>query len=160
MLQLFLDSKTYAKKDLSLLYKRRWEVETNLNFIKTVMTMNRLTCKTPSMVEKEIGIHFLAYNMIRNFMVKAGVKHKLRPAQISFKDTIQLLNQFTPLFHNVNEQEKIILYDHLFDFIAKNKVGNRPGRMEPRAVRQRPKSFPVLKKSRKIEQKKLLIMNC
>jgi hypothetical protein len=156
----FLDAKTYVKKDLSLLYKRRWEVETNLNFIKTVMAMNRLTCKTPSMIEKEIGIHFLAYNMIRNFMVKAGVKHKLRPAQISFKGTIQLLNQFTPLFLNVKGQEKIILYQHLLYLIAKNKVGNRPGRVEPRAVRQRPKSFPVLKKSRKIEQKKLLLMNC
>jgi hypothetical protein len=97
------------------------------------MAMNRLTCKTPSMIEKEIGIHFLAYNMIRNFMVKSGVKHKLRPAQISFKGTIQLLNQFTPLFHSANEQEKIVLYEHLLDFIAKNKVGNRPGRVEPRA---------------------------
>jgi hypothetical protein len=156
----FLDSEKYTKKDLSLLYKRRWEVETNLNFIKTVMAMNRLTCKTPAMVEKEIGIHFLAYNMIRNLMVQASVKHKLRPAQISFKGTIQLLNQFSPLLHNVNEQEKIILYEYLLDFIAKNKVGNRPGRVEPRAVRQRPKSFPVLKQTRKIEQKKLLLMNC
>lgn len=149
----FLDCKTYSKKELSLLYKRRWEVETNLNFIKTVMGMNRLTCKTPAMVEKEIGIHFLAYNMIRNFMVKASVKHKLRPAQISFKGTIQLLSHFTPLFHNANEQEKMIFYEHLFDFIAKNKVGNRPGRIEPRAVKQRPRSFPVLKQRIKIEKK-------
>lgn len=156
----FLDPKAYTKKDLSLLYKRRWEVETNLNFIKTVMAMNQLTCKTPSMIEKEIGIHFLAYNMIRNLMVKAGVKHKLCPAQISFKGTIQLLNQFTPLFYNINQQEKTILYEHLLDSIAKNKVGNRPGRIEPRAVRQRPKSFPVLKYHRKTEQKKSTFMDC
>ena len=156
----FLDSKKYAKKDLSLLYKRRWEIETNLNFIKTVMAMNRLTCKTPSMVEKEIGIHFLAYNLIRNLMVRAGVKHNLRPAQISFKGTIQLLNQFTPLFCRVNEQKKIVLYEYLLDFIAKNRVGNRPGRIVPRAVKQRPKSFPVLKHPRKTEQKKLFVMGC
>jgi len=31
---------------------------------------------------------------------------------------------------------------------AEQRVGNRPGRIEPRAVKRRPKSYPMLTKSR------------
>ncbi|MDR3503670.1 MAG: hypothetical protein P4L79_13920, partial [Legionella sp.] len=48
-----------------------------------------------------------------------------------------------------------LLYNQLLKLIATKKVGNRPGRHEPRAVRCRPKTFAVLKKSRKTEQIKL-----
>lgn len=149
----FLDPKAYPKKELGLLYKRRWEVETNLNYIKTVMSMNHLTCKTPAMIEKEIAVHFLAYNIIRNLIAKAAMKHRLVPTQISFKGTIQLLNHFTPLFYHAEQQHKHVLFETLLDCISRNKVANRPGRVEPRAIKQRPKSFPALKINRKLIQK-------
>ena len=44
----------------------------------------------------------------------------------------------------------------LLRLIVTKKVGNRPGRHEPRAVISRPKtSFPILRKSRKVEQVRL-----
>jgi hypothetical protein len=151
----FLDPEIYTTKDLCLLYKRRWEVETHLNSIKTVMSMDRLTCKTPQMIIKEIGIHFLAYNIIKTLIIKAAAKHSLAPGQISFKRTIQLLHNFTPLFSNLMPEDKRDLFEILLDCISKNKVANRPGRIEPRAVKQRPKTFPVLKTTRKEAQSKL-----
>ena len=48
------------------------------------------------------------------------------------------------------------MYAGLLELIIKNKVGNRPGRIEPRAVKQRPKPFPRLKRPRIIEQKRLM----
>jgi hypothetical protein len=60
-----LDRKKYPKKELALLYKERWTVELDLRSIKTNMGMDMLRCKTAQMVNKEIAIHFLSYNLIR-----------------------------------------------------------------------------------------------
>lgn len=150
-----LDSKLYIKEELCLLYKRRWEVETHLHYIKTIMDMSHLSCKTPLMIEKEIAVHFLAYNLIRSLMVKASIKHQLAPAQISFKSTIQLLHHFTPLIAHVKLENRPVLFEVFLDCIAQNKVANRPGRTEPRAVKRKPKTFPVLREGRKSKQKKL-----
>lgn len=144
-----LEPKAYPKERLISIYKRRWEVETNLDYIKTVMEMNHLTSKTPEMVKKEISVHFLAYNLIRNLMAKAAMTHQLKATQISFKGTVQLLNQFTPLIRYSDYQHSIFLTETLLLYISKNRIANRPGRSEPRAVKRRPKTFPILKGDRK-----------
>lgn len=145
-----LDPSIYSKAKLICAYERRWEVETNLNYIKTVMEMSHLTSTTPDMVNKEISVHFLAYNLIRNLMVSAALAHQLKPTQISFKGSVQLLNQFTPFINYSSHQHAAFLTQMLLLYISKNKVANRPGRYEPRAVKRRPKTFPVLKIDRKL----------
>jgi hypothetical protein len=60
----FLDQKKYFKKELAEIYVKRWQIELNLKSVKSVMGMDMLSCKTPEMVRKEIGLHFLAYNFI------------------------------------------------------------------------------------------------
>jgi len=40
----------------------------------------------------------------------------------------------------------------LLQAIIKNKVGNRSGRIEPRAVKKRPKAFRRLNQSRELER--------
>jgi Transposase DDE domain len=152
----FLKAKTYHKQELAMIYKRRWDVEINLNSIKTVMAMDYLSSKTPEMVKKEIGIHFLAYNMIKNLIVEACLSYHVPPWTVSFKGTLQLFNQFTPHFFYANQETENFLYQHLLRLIVKNKIGNRPGRIEPRAVKQKPKSFPALRNSRTLEKQRLL----
>ncbi len=152
----FLSAKKYKRKELATIYKRRWEVEINLKSIKEIMDMDMLSCKTPDMVIKEIGTHFLAYNFIRILMAEACEAHGALPWQVSFKGTVQLLNEFMPYFLNSNKNQNQIMYNELLALIVKNKVGNRPGRMEPRAVKQRPKPFPRLKKPRIVEKARLM----
>ena len=103
------------------------------------MSMDMLSCKTPEMVIKELGIHFLAYNFIRIIMAEACIKNRALPWKISFKGAIQLLNAFMPYFLNSSVVKNQMLYDRMLALIVKNKVGNRPGRVEPRLVKQRPK---------------------
>lgn len=151
-----LDAQKYHKKELAMIYKRRWEIETNLNSIKTIMGMDKLSCKSPDMIKKEIGVHLLAYNIIRHIMVNACIQHDTSPNKVSFKGTVQLLNEFMPYLLTCSSKRKWgVFYNQLLRFIVTKKVGNRPGRCEPRAVKSRPKTFPVLRKSRKIEQDKL-----
>jgi len=152
----FLNSKKYHKVELAKIYKRRWDVEINLNSIKTIMNMDFLTCKTPEMVRKEIGIHFLAYNFIRVIIAEACKKHNEFPWKISFKGSVQLINSFIPHFLNSSEKKNKILYDEMLKLMIRNKIGNRPGRIEPRAVKRRPKAFPLLSRPRVFEKMRLM----
>ena len=152
----FLNPKKYHKKELWEIYKRRWEVEINLRNIKETMDMEFLSCKSPEMIRKEIGIHFLAYNIIRIIMAEACEKHDEIPCRISFKGTVQLINSFMPQFFKSTEQENKMLYYEMLKSIIKNKIGNRPGRVEPRAVKRRPKAIPLLSRPRAVEKVRLM----
>ena len=152
----FINSKKYHKKELASIYGRRWEIEINLTSIKSIMNMDMLSSKTPDMVKKEIGIHFLAYNVIRIIMAEACATHNSLPWKISFKCTVQLLNEFMPHFLNSSNKKNKILYAEMLMLIIKNKIGNRPGRVEPRAIKQRQKPFPTLNRPRIVEKEKIM----
>jgi hypothetical protein len=152
----FLNEKKYHKKELAKIYELRWQVEINLKSIKSIMNMDMLSCKTPEMVRKEIGIHFLAYNFIRIIMAEACIKHNAMPNQISFKSTVQLLNEIMPHFLNGNVSKNKEMYAELLKQIVRNKVGNRPGRIEPRVVKRRRKPFPALNRPRIVEKRRLM----
>lgn len=151
-----LNGKIFNKKELAKLYAMRWHVELNLKSIKSIMKMDILSCKTPAMVRKEIGIHLLAYNFIRIIMAEACAKYNALPWKISFKGTMQLINVFMPHFINSSTKRNKILYNELLKMIVENKVGNRPGRVEPRMTKQRRESFPALNSPRFIEREKII----
>lgn len=143
----FLCQKKYCKHELAWLYGLRWQCEITLRNIKSVMRMDMLSCKTPTMIRKETSIHFLAYNFIRIIMAEACSKYSGIPNQASFKGTVQLINQFMPFLLKGGDSKKET-YAKLLSLIVKNKVGNRPGRSEPRMVKRRRKPFPLLHRSR------------
>jgi hypothetical protein len=150
-----LDHKKYNKKELAKIYELRWHLEINLKYIKDTMNMDVLSCKTPDMVKKEIGIHFLAYNFIRIIMAEACVQYNAIPYQVSFKGTVQLLNKFMPHFIKSSSKQNKMMYVEMLKKIVKNKIGNRQGRIEPRRVKKRPKPFDTLNRPRFIEKAKL-----
>ena len=57
----FTDAKDVHKDELLALYRQHWHLELDLRSIKAVMQRDILRCKTPTMAEKEIAVHFLAY---------------------------------------------------------------------------------------------------
>lgn len=153
----FMDASVYPKEKLHALYKHRWDVELHLRSIKTHMGMNTLVAKTPSMVRKEIAIHLLAYNIIRELMVVGCIKGDALPTKISFKGTVQLFNQFNLHFPSTPVDKKKAFFAHMLALMVKNKVGKRPGRVEPRAIRKKTQSYPTLKTSRRLEIDKLVL---
>src|SRR3990170_2464316 len=80
-----LNPRQYRKNALRKLYKQRWHIEVDLRFIKRVMNMEPMRCKTPEMVRKEIAVTLLAYNLIRLLMAQAGTIHHVWPRYISFR---------------------------------------------------------------------------
>ena len=141
-----LSPKDASKSELKALYKNRWQIEVDFRNIKTTMGMETLSCKTPEMNEKEIWVHFLAYNLIRLLMAQSALLADILPRQLSFKHTLQcwLAWNQQSVFIDIGTSEEL-----LFILIAQRRVGNRSGRIEPRAVKRRPKSFSLLTKPRK-----------
>lgn len=115
------------------------------------MQMDDLRCKTPELVRKEVWTHVLAYNLIRTIMAQSAAKHDIQPRTISFKGTIQALEAFQPAIALRGDRDSKFrqhLYDHLLTCIARHRVGNRPGRFEPRKRKRRFKLYDFLNKPR------------
>lgn len=149
-----LDCQKYSRDDLRSLYAKRWNVELDLRAIKDIMDMEMLRSQSPEMLEKEVWAKLLAYNLIRLTMAEAALKHGCDPRQLSFTGAIQSINAFVPLMRNMQGEKWQAMYDGLLDAIASIRVGNRPGRREPRVVKRRPKPFPRMQLSRQNWKKK------
>ena len=132
------------------LYFQRWDVELFFRDIKTTMDMDILRCKSPSMVRKEIIMHFIAYNCIRCLMIEASGRD-LKVRRISFKGCVQALRQWEPHLNqaSISTKEQRRLMQRLYESIAGNVVLDRPGRSEPRAVKRRPKPYSLLMEPRR-----------
>jgi Transposase DDE domain len=142
-----VDARAYPGPELGDLFRRRWEAELHLRSLKTVMEMEMLRTKSPEMVRKEVAMHLLAYNLIRGLMSEAARVGEVPPIKLSF----------TGALHTTRAFEESRLYDpakiaadlpRLVELIGKKRVGDRPDRYEPRAVKRRPKPHPLLRMPR------------
>jgi len=137
-----LNPRRVPKAELSRLYARRWNIELDLRNIKTTLGMDVLSCRTPEMVRKELWVYLLAYNLIRLLMAQAACNAGVHPRELSFKHTVQIAVAW------LSQPNLTGVKQELLRLIAQLRVGNRPGRIEPRARKRRPKSYPWLKAPR------------
>ena len=115
--------------------------------------MDILRCKTPELVRKEIWAHILTYNLIRTIMAQAATRHSIGPRTISFKGTLQFLEEFQRAIdyqEHRGRSHRLMLYHQLLDCIASQRVADRPDRFEPRLLKRRPKHFAFLRKPRQV----------
>ena len=140
--------KRHPKAALKALYRRRWDIELDIRNIKDTMGMDVLSCKTPEMAIKEIWVHLLAYNLIRLMMAQSALLADIPPRRISFKHCLQLWLIYLRQPWGLDDAQ----FELLFLMMAQQRVGDRPGRMEPRAVKRRPKAFPLLTMPRAVAQ--------
>jgi hypothetical protein len=141
---------TYSAEALGQLYFRRWAVELYFRDIKTTLGLDVLRCLTPAMVRKEIVMHALAYNLIRALMQDIAHSYQVSVQRLSFKGTVDALRQWRDLFENAKTQSRATcqLRKLFYQSIAADRLPERPGRSEPRAVKRRPKNFRLLTKPR------------
>lgn len=139
--------KATHKAALKALYQSRWHVELDLRNIKSTLGMERLSCQTPIMAIKEMWAYLLAYNLIRLMMAQAALLTAWHPRQLSFKHTLQLWLAWGQHGQEIDHAET---REALLVLIAQQRVGDRPGRIEPRALKRRPKPYSLLIKPRAI----------
>ena len=98
------------------------------------MQMDILRCKTPDMVHQEIWTHLLAYNLLRTVMAVAAHENDIEPRKVSFKGAKQAVTAFAPKIEVAQPEDRGRLIDALLTTIAYHRVGDRPGRWEPRCA--------------------------
>ena len=150
-----LDAEGFSAQDVAELYRARWPCELDLRSLKVALGMDVLRCQTPEMVRKELWVYVLAYNVIRAVMVRAALHAGLGPRELSFTGALQALNGFVPTFVLAEEAVQRILLDALWVSVAAHRVGKRPNRVEPRAVKRRPKAHKLLRVPRQKARKQL-----
>jgi Transposase DDE domain len=150
----FLCPRKVCKRALGQLFRQRWHVELDLRAIKSTLQMAELSCNTPQMNEKEVWVHFLAYNLIRLLMAQAAISATVHPRHLSFKHTIQLWTEWTTRGLCGRRDTSINV---LFKLIGQLRVGNRPGRIEPRARKRRPKPYAWLKVPRQRARRQIML---
>lgn len=150
-----LDPQAYRKEELATAFRCRWHAELDLRSIKHVMQMDVLRCKSPAMVRKEIWMHLLAYNLIRKLMAQAAVAAGVCPRDLSFKGTLQTLVAFAAAGWSCPARRNE-LYAAVLRAVATHRVNDRPDRVEPRAVKRRPKKQVYLTEPRSLAKARLL----
>jgi hypothetical protein len=153
LLTTLLDHRRVGKQELSDLYCRRWNVELDLRNIKVTLGVDVLSCRTPQMVMKELWVHLLAYNLIRLLMAQAAAASEVEPRQLSFKHTVQLWIEWTA---RKLTDRTAPHHGDLWALLAQVRVADRPGRVEPRMKKRRPKQYPWMKKSRAQQREQVL----
>lgn len=153
------DSSDFSVGDANELYGWRWNAELDLRNLKTTMSMEHLSCKSPDMIRKELEAHLLAYNLIRLLMCQSSIQEGCEPRNLSFKGAIQSFNAFSPLIQSSCDNKMICeqLWCVMLTQISSRKVGMRQGRSEPRAIKKRPRTFPRLSKKRALYSKTSII---
>jgi hypothetical protein len=145
-----LDPVLYPAGELTGLYARRWRLELSLRDLKTTLGMEQLRCKTPDMAKKELLAYLAAHNLVRCVMAQAAVRHDIELERISFKGSLDAIRQFSNAIDRApNGKLRRQLWDDLLRTLARDLVPWRPARREPRAVKRRPKPYPLLNKPRR-----------
>jgi hypothetical protein len=144
-----LDPKLYPARDFAELYYRRWKAELYLRDIKITQGMDVLRCKSPEMIDKELQMHLIVYNLVRALMVEACREYPGDPASLSFKSSMALTRQWAPAMAEAKTQgwHREMLELFLY-YLANTELPLPTGRSEPRAKKRRPKNYQLLNKSR------------
>lgn len=145
-----LDPLAYPADAIRALYLERWSVELHFREIKIVLALDVLRCLTPRMIEKELLLHLIAYNLIRSLMQHAAIAHCVELRKLSFKGTLDSLRHFADVIQAAHgkPRKQAALLDALLEIIAKDTLPYRPGRNEPRVKKRRAKNYHLLTKPR------------
>ncbi len=146
-----LDPKVYPLQSLGELYMQRWSVELHFRQIKISLGMDVLRCLSPKMIHKELLMHMISYNIVRALMQEASIRHEVDLRRISFKGTLDTLRHWSQAVDccHGKPRKQSHLIDEMLSVIASDLVPERPGRVEPRAKKRRPKNYHLLTKPRR-----------
>lgn len=151
-----IDPEEAPATQIAALFRARWQAELHLRSLKTVLDMDVLRCKTPEMVRKELWMHLLVYNLVREVMAQAARLVGLETHEIRFKGALQTFDSFQERLPQASAPDWPQLYEELLRAIGTHHVADRPDRYEPRAIKRRPKPHKLLTQPRHSAKKHLL----
>ena len=150
------DAEKYTKDAIAELYHQRWLAELDIRAIKVTLGIDVLRCQKAEMVRREIWSCLLAYNLIRQTMLEAAFKSERSPRELSFTAALQKIAASWAILAACDDGLRLQLIDVQLSAIATNVIGDRPDRIEPRAIKRRPKPHKLLTEPRAEARAKLI----
>lgn len=151
-----LDPLLVPAQALGALYEMRWNIEVDFRTIKATLEMDVLRCKSQPMVDKEMAVYILAYNLVRWAMAKAASHADILPRMLSFAGAKRLLGSFADQLRWASGDQVGTLITTVTACMATLRLPQRPGRIEPRAKKRRPKNLPLLTVPRQVARDLIL----
>jgi Transposase DDE domain len=135
------DPQRYPKQAIAELYGMRWRVETHWGELKTTLNMRRIKCKTEAGVRKELAVYALVHNLVHVVMMQAALLQEVKVQRISFVDALRWLCSAEP--------------GEPMPELVVNPA--RPGRLEPRVIKNRESPYTKMTKPRNVLRRKLVL---
>jgi Transposase DDE domain len=144
-----LDPLHYPAEQIVALYARRWRIETLFREVKITLSADVLRSQSPEGIRKEIMARLTALNVVRTLMLEAATLAQIEdPLRISFVHAIRALVSFSPALGYAPLLAVPGIYQAMLREMASHLNPDRPGRLEPRAVRRDHKNYPSLRITR------------
>lgn len=141
------------------LYLQREKIENDIRTMKHVLGLERFFSKSPKMINFELKLGFLAYNLVRIIMQKAAIELKIQPREVSFKRAVSLINIYGNKIRDTNNKSNIQQYRSRFlKGIYQTRLPKRKNRLEPRKLATVKDTYPVMRNSRADEREKQKII--
>ena len=150
------DPVAYPKEVIAELYGFRWNAELDIRSIKQALGLDHVRCKSPEMVERELWVTLLAYNLIRRLIATAAGVHHKQPRRLGFTLACQTVLSSWMLLATGTCRDVRELTASALARIAANEMPNRPGRIEPRVLKRRRHRYPLMRKPRAALRAELL----
>ena len=142
------EAREYSPEEVAQLYRRRWLAELDLRTIKITLGMDVLRCRTPEMARRELWVHLLAYNLIRRSILQSAQESGRSPRELSFTAAMQAVAASWMVAACADDLTfSQFVAAHLANLSA-HRIGHRPDRIEPRAIKRRPKPHRLLTQPR------------
>jgi putative transposase len=135
---LFTNDLSASAEDLTLLYTKRWNVETDLRTLKQTLDMELVRAQSPDMVAKELVLGIAAYNIVRTIMAQAAELAGVQPRRLSFARAKACIEIFVDRGSTTPDsiQQMLVL------IAARKQPERKTKRSFSREVWARPKQFP------------------
>lgn len=136
---------TLPADELVALYGRRWRIETDLRSLKQTVRLQRISVQSIDMMEKELLVAVMAYNLVRAIMFQAAQRANIDPRQLSFTYACNLvLNGYPRVLAAPTAQQQQEELDRLIDLVGRCRLPRRTKRRSyPREVWGRGFHFPL-----------------
>jgi putative transposase len=128
-------------------YALRWNIETDLRSLKRTVKLHHLSARSLAMMEKELLLAMVAYNLVRTIICLAARKAGLAPRQISFTAVYHLIEVHLPRLLQARSRKRWEReMDTIVEYAAAYKLPQRKKqRSYPRAVWGTGYRFPLRK---------------
>jgi hypothetical protein len=121
-----------------VLYHERWHVEMVIDETRCDLRLaeQTLRSRTPEGVEQEVYALLLAHVLVRTLMVRAAAPEGIAPVQLSFTETLRILDEHLAPLALVSHVRRLHLIELMLHEMGQQRLPKQPLRIQARVLKR------------------------